>query len=126
MKCTMCGAGPSACNGCPIGSNFFVSQRLASLGPGQKATVRRLAADTPADLRKLLAQHLCDIQTVHARHVYVHQHHVRQQLASQTQGLIPIRGFTDDFQPLLTREAGLKPFTHNRVVVGNQYFDFLF
>jgi Fe2+ transport system protein FeoA len=55
MKCTMCGAGPSACDGCPIGANFFVSQRLASLGPGQKATVRRLAAENPADLRKLLA-----------------------------------------------------------------------
>jgi Fe2+ transport system protein FeoA len=45
-KCTMCG---------PIGSNFFVSEPLAALEPGQRATVRRLAAKSAADLRKLLA-----------------------------------------------------------------------
>ena len=55
MKCTMCGTTPSGCDGCPIGSNFFVSQRLAALEAGQRATVRRLAAGSPADLRKLLA-----------------------------------------------------------------------
>jgi len=55
MKCTMCGAAPSACEGCPIGTNFFVSQSLSALGPGQRATVRRLAAGSPTDLRKLLA-----------------------------------------------------------------------
>ena len=55
MKCTMCGTAPSTCDGCPIGSNFFVSHPLADLAAGQKATVRRLAAGSPADLRKLLA-----------------------------------------------------------------------
>jgi len=55
MKCTMCGTAPSGCDGCPIGSDFIVSQSLTALVPGQRATVRRLAAGTPADLRKLLA-----------------------------------------------------------------------
>jgi Fe2+ transport system protein FeoA len=55
MKCTMCGTAPSRCDGCPIGSDLFVSQPLAALVPGQRATVRRLAAGSPADLRKLLA-----------------------------------------------------------------------
>lgn len=55
MKCTMCGIAPSGCDGCPIGSNFFVSQPLAALAAGQRATIRRLAAAKPADLRKLLA-----------------------------------------------------------------------
>jgi ferrous iron transport protein A len=55
MKCTMCGIAPSGCDGCPIGSNFFVSQPLATLAPGQRATIRRLAAEKPSDLRKLLA-----------------------------------------------------------------------
>jgi ferrous iron transport protein A len=54
-KCTMCGASAAACNGCPIGTNFFLSQPLATLAPGQRATVRRLAAASAADLRKLLA-----------------------------------------------------------------------
>jgi len=55
MKCTMCGAAAGACDGCPIGSNFFVSQPLSALAPGQRATIRRLAAGSPAALRKLLA-----------------------------------------------------------------------
>jgi len=55
MKCTMCGIAPSGCDGCPIGSNFFVSQPLSALMPGQRATIRRLAATNPAGLRKLLA-----------------------------------------------------------------------
>jgi len=55
MKCTMCGTAPSGCDGCPIGSGFFVAHPLAGLGPGQRATVRRLAVASPADLRKLLA-----------------------------------------------------------------------
>ena len=55
MKCTMCGTAPSGCDGCPIGSNFFVAHPLAALVPGQRATVRRLAVESPADLRKLLA-----------------------------------------------------------------------
>ncbi|HVM43783.1 MAG TPA: FeoA family protein [Gemmatimonadales bacterium] len=55
MKCTMCGTAPSGCDGCPIGSNFFLSHSLAGLQPGQRGTVRRLAAENPADLRKLLA-----------------------------------------------------------------------
>ena len=54
-KCTMCGPSPSGCEGCPIGSNFFVSQSVATLQPGQRATVRRLSAGSAADLRKLLA-----------------------------------------------------------------------
>lgn len=55
MKCTMCGTAPSGCDGCPIGSNFFVAQPLSALMPGQRATIRRLAAGGPAALRKLLA-----------------------------------------------------------------------
>ena len=55
MKCTMCGIAPSGCDACPIGSNFFVSQPLSALMPGQRATIRRLAAASPAALRKLLA-----------------------------------------------------------------------
>jgi Fe2+ transport system protein FeoA len=55
MKCTMCGIAPSGCDGCPIGSNFFVTQPLERLVAGQRATIRRLAAPSPADLRKLLA-----------------------------------------------------------------------
>ena len=55
MKCTMCGTAAAACDGCPIGSNYFVSHSLAGLQPGQRATVRRLAAESPADQRKLLA-----------------------------------------------------------------------
>jgi Fe2+ transport system protein FeoA len=51
----MCGSSPAACEGCPIGTNFFLSQPLASLHPGQRATIRRLAAASAADLRKLLA-----------------------------------------------------------------------
>lgn len=54
MKCTMCGSA-AGCEGCPIGSNFFVARSLASLAAGQRATIRRLAARTPSDLRKLLA-----------------------------------------------------------------------
>ncbi len=55
MKCTMCGTAAATCDGCPIGSDFFVSHSLAGLQPGQRGTVRRLAAENPADLRKLLA-----------------------------------------------------------------------
>ncbi len=51
----MCGSSPAACEGCPIGSNFFLSQPLGTLQPGQRATIRRLAAASAADLRKLLA-----------------------------------------------------------------------
>ncbi len=54
MKCTMCGSA-AGCEGCPIGSNFFVARTLASLAAGQKAVVGRLAAKSPAELRKLLA-----------------------------------------------------------------------
>lgn len=54
MKCTMCGSA-AGCDGCPIGQNFFVATSLASLGKGQRGTIRRLAARDPADLRKLLA-----------------------------------------------------------------------
>jgi ferrous iron transport protein A len=54
MKCTMCGS-VAGCDGCPIGANFFVARSLASLAAGQRATIRRLATRTPADLRKLLA-----------------------------------------------------------------------
>jgi Fe2+ transport system protein FeoA len=54
MKCTMCGSA-AGCDGCPIGADFFVARSRASLGAGQRATIRRLAARTPADLRKLLA-----------------------------------------------------------------------
>jgi Fe2+ transport system protein FeoA len=51
----MCGTAASGCDGCLIGADGFVSQSLAALAPGQRATVRRLAAGSPADLRKLLA-----------------------------------------------------------------------
>ncbi len=54
MKCTMCGSA-AACEGCPIGTNFFQASSLASLAEGQRGTIRRLAARDPADLRKLLA-----------------------------------------------------------------------
>jgi ferrous iron transport protein A len=54
VNCRMCGS-TAGCDGCPIGENFFVAQSLASLGAGQRAIIRRLAAGSPADLRKLLA-----------------------------------------------------------------------
>ncbi len=54
-RCTMCGASPAACEGCPIGSNFFLAGPLTELEPGRRAVVRRLEAAGPADLRKLLA-----------------------------------------------------------------------
>jgi ferrous iron transport protein A len=54
MKCTMCGSA-AGCDGCPIGTNFFVARSLASLAAGQRATIQRLATRTPGDLRKLLA-----------------------------------------------------------------------
>ncbi len=54
MKCTMCGSA-AACDGCPIGSNCLVARSLATVAAGHRATIRRLAARTPADLRKLLA-----------------------------------------------------------------------
>jgi Fe2+ transport system protein FeoA len=54
MKCSMCGS-TAGCEGRPIGANFLVARRLVNLGVGQRATVQRLAARGPADLRKLLA-----------------------------------------------------------------------
>ena len=54
MKCTMCGT-TSGCQGCPIAGDFYLPATLASLEPGERATVRRLAASSAADLRKLLA-----------------------------------------------------------------------
>ena len=54
MKCTMCGS-VAGCDGCPIGTNFFVASSLAGLAVGQRGTIQRLAAQDPADLRKLLA-----------------------------------------------------------------------
>jgi ferrous iron transport protein A len=54
MKCTMCGSA-AGCDGCPIGTNFFVARTLAELPVGHKGTVQRLATKVPADLRKLLA-----------------------------------------------------------------------
>lgn len=54
MKCAMCGSA-AGCDGCPIGTNFFVASSLAALAVGQRGTVQRLAARDPADLRKLLA-----------------------------------------------------------------------
>lgn len=53
-KCTMCGT-TAGCDGCPIASDFYLSESLASLDAGAKATVRRLASANGADLRKLLA-----------------------------------------------------------------------
>jgi ferrous iron transport protein A len=54
VSCNMCGSA-AACDGCPIGADFFVGRSLASLAPGQRGTIRSLATKTPADLRKLLA-----------------------------------------------------------------------
>jgi len=54
VKCAMCGSA-AGCDGCPIGTNFFVASSLAALAVGQRGTVQRLAARDPADLRKLLA-----------------------------------------------------------------------
>lgn len=54
MRCTMCGSA-AGCDGCPIGTNFFTASSLARLAPGQRGTIRRLAARAPGDLRKLLA-----------------------------------------------------------------------
>jgi Fe2+ transport system protein FeoA len=54
MKCTMCGSA-FGCDGCPIGSNFFLARSLAALAAGQRGVICRLAAKTPADLRKILA-----------------------------------------------------------------------
>jgi ferrous iron transport protein A len=54
MKCTMCGSA-AGCDGCPIGTNFFVASSLAGLAVGQRGTILRLAAQDPGDLRKLLA-----------------------------------------------------------------------
>ena len=50
----MCGS-TAGCDGCPIASDFYLSESLASLAVGAKATVRRLAAANGGDLRKLLA-----------------------------------------------------------------------
>jgi ferrous iron transport protein A len=50
----MCGS-TAGCDGCPIASDFYLSESLASLGVGAKATVRRFAAANSGDLRKLLA-----------------------------------------------------------------------
>lgn len=54
MKCTMCGSS-AGCSGCPIDAGFYLPQTLGALREGERATVRRLAAPTPGDLRKLLA-----------------------------------------------------------------------
>jgi ferrous iron transport protein A len=54
VKCTMCGT-TAGCQGCPIAGDFYLPATLASLEPGERATVRRLAASTGGDLRKLLA-----------------------------------------------------------------------
>ncbi len=54
MKCTMCGS-TAGCEGCPIGTNFFLARSLAGMAVGQRGTIQRLAARQPADLRKLLA-----------------------------------------------------------------------
>ena len=54
MKCTMCGT-TSGCGGCPIAADFYLPATLASLGAGERATVRRLAAPRGGDLRRLLA-----------------------------------------------------------------------
>ena len=53
-KCTMCGT-TAGCDGCPIASDFYLSESLASLDVGAKATVRRLASAKGGDLRRLLA-----------------------------------------------------------------------
>ena len=47
----MCGT-VAGCEGCPIAGDFYLP---ASLGAGERATVRRLAAPKGSDLRKLLA-----------------------------------------------------------------------
>ena len=54
MKCTMCGS-TAGCQGCPIAGDFYLPATLASLEPGERATIRRLAAPSGADLRRLLA-----------------------------------------------------------------------
>jgi Fe2+ transport system protein FeoA len=54
VKCTMCGS-TAGCQGCPIAGDFYLPATLASLGAGERATVRRLAAPRGGDLRKLLA-----------------------------------------------------------------------
>ena len=54
MKCTMCGSA-AGCDGCPIGADYFVARSLSGLAAGERATIRRLAARGPTDLRKLLA-----------------------------------------------------------------------
>jgi len=53
MKCTMCGPAV-ACGGCPIASGFYLPDTLATLQPGDRATVEKLVPDRPGDLRKLL------------------------------------------------------------------------
>ncbi len=53
-RCTMCGS-TAGCDGCPIAGDFYLPATLASLPPGARATVRRLAARDGGALRKLLA-----------------------------------------------------------------------
>jgi Fe2+ transport system protein FeoA len=50
----MCGS-TAGCRGCPIAGDFYLPATLASLEPGERATIRRLAAPSGADLRRLLA-----------------------------------------------------------------------
>jgi ferrous iron transport protein A len=54
VKCTMCGT-TAGCQGCPIAGDFYLPATLASLEPGERATIRRLAAKGGPDLRRLLA-----------------------------------------------------------------------
>jgi Fe2+ transport system protein FeoA len=69
MKCSMCGS-TAGCSGCPISSGFYLPATLAELGPGQRATVQRLAPGTGSDLRKLLALGLLPGVEVSVEHAW--------------------------------------------------------
>jgi ferrous iron transport protein A len=53
VKCEMCGPA-AACGGCPIASGFYLPTTLATLQPGERATVEKLVPEQSSDLRKLL------------------------------------------------------------------------
>ena len=60
------------------------------------------------------------LETAHLRHVDVQHYHVRRQFPGLTHGVFAVCGKADDFDVLITGEAGANTINYDRMIVDEQ------
>src|SRR6185437_256161 len=65
------------------------------------------------------------IEALEQRHRNVHQDNIRAQSVRHFDGLQPVEGFTDNVDIRLRRQNGLHPFAEQRMIVANEYAQFI-